>query len=280
MGKVVYHWDDLRYTAFDSAPHLRLTAIAGVDSFYYSVSDAAYMPCSAKGYHADRKYHFFDKPLGYLGQLIGDDDLLFADFDQVQIAVRGVPFIVLKPEESDHETVVHRLQEVTDISHADEIFTDITDEGIVVAFALPQRFAQEVHAWFSGASIIHAMSALMMCTLRLSRTIETPMMLVNVSAGLVELVVCQSGRLFHTNHYRITGPEDVLYYVLAVVQNLKMQHDQIVVHCSGPEVLHALPVLQTYLPHTHLFTYPDINPRSDYPAVDTADLICISKCAS
>jgi len=105
----------------------------------------------------DRKFHFFDKPLGYLAQLVQDDEMLYADFSSVQIAVRGVPFIALRPTEAGRETTVARLQEVTDISYSDEIFTDVTDEGIVIAFALPQAFSSEAHAWFSDAAIIHVM---------------------------------------------------------------------------------------------------------------------------
>jgi len=238
------------------------------------------MPCVVKGFHTDRKYHFFDKPLGYLGQLIGDEDLLYADFEHVHIAVRGVPFVVLKPGEADHHTIETRLQEVTDISQLDEIYSDITDEELVVAFALPQVFAREAHAWFSDATISHVISSLMMCTIKHSRGMAEPLMLINVSPGFTELILCNQSRLLFANHYRSSGPEDVLYYALAVLQNLGMPGDQVVIKCAGPVALNTLPVLQTYLPHTHFFSFPEVHPRSDYPSVDTVDLICVEKCAS
>ncbi len=238
------------------------------------------MPCVTKGVTTDRKFHYFDKPLGYLGQLVGDDEMLYADFSHVHIAVRGVPFVALKPVEVNRESTVTRLQEVTDVSHSDEIFTDVTDEDIVIAFALPQAFSAEAHAWFSEASIIHVISALIMYEIKYSRAHTEPVMLLNVSSQFTELILCHQGQLLFVNHYRTLGPEDVLYYALAILQNLHLQSEHVIIKCAGTAATHALPVLQTYMPHTELFSFPDINPRSDYPNVETIDLICVSKCAS
>lgn len=279
MGKLVYHWDHLKHRALDNTP-LRLTAIAGVDQFSYLINDLTISPLSVKGFYADRKYHFFDKPLGYLGQLVSDDALLYEDFAQVSIAVRGVPYVALKPDEATHVLIETRLQEVTDISQQDEIYSDITDEGIVVAFALPQAFARETHGWFSDATISHVMSSLLMCMIKHSRAMAEPVMLVNTSPGFCELIFCTKGQLLFANHYRVNGPEDVMYYVLAVLQNLKVTGDDVVIKCAGPNAVHVLPVLQPYLPHIHFFSFGEINPGSDYPQVDTADLICVAKCAS
>lgn len=279
MGKLVYHWDHLKHRALDNTP-LRLTAISGVDQFSYLISDATLTPLSTKGFYADRKYLFFDKPLGYLNQLVSDDALLYEDFAQVSVAVRGVPFVALRPGEASQALIETRLQEVTDISKQDEIYSDITDEGIVVAFALPQAFARETHGWFSDATISHVMSSLMMCTIKHSRAMAEPVMLVNTSHTFCELIFCNQGQLVFANHYRVTGPEDVMYYVLAILQNLQMTGAEVVVKCAGPNAVHVLPVLQTYLPQIHFFSFGEINPGSDYPQVDTADLICVAKCAS
>jgi hypothetical protein len=113
-----------------------------------------------------------------------------------------------------------------------------------------------------------------------SRDIVQPTMLLNISAGFTEVVVCHNGQFLFANHYRTEAPEDVLYYALAVLQNLRLESDQAIVNCSGHGVSGSLPVLQTYLPQARSFAYPDINPRSDYPLVETTDLISITKCAS
>jgi hypothetical protein len=241
---------------------------------------AAGIPCAVKGFLADRRYHFFDKPLGYLGKLTAEDELLYADFDRTVIAVRGVPFIALTPEESDPETAARHLEKVTDLSHADEIFTDLMEEQLAVSFVLPQVFASEAHAWFSEATIIHLMSALMSCAIRHSVGMTEPFMLLNASPGLVELILCRNGQLLFANHYRTTGPADVLYYSLAVLNQLRFGNDEVVVKCSGPQATETLASLEAYLPHTHFFSFPEVQPRSDYPQVETVDLTCIEKCAS
>jgi hypothetical protein len=279
LGKVVFHWDDLRQNAFDSTS-LRLAAIAGTDAFSYCITDHNNVLCACKGFVADRKFHFFDKPLGYLDRVTADDDLLYADFSSVRLAVRGVPFVMMRAEDASHDAVVARLQEITDLSKSDEIFTDITDEGLAIAFALPQVFASEVHVWFSEASIIHLISALVICGMKYSHGLAQPVMMLNVSDGFTEVILCDNGRLLFANHYKTQGHEDVLYYALAVLQNLRIESDKVLVRCSGPAAIHAVQFLQTYISQVQHFSYPGIDYRDDYPQVETLDLISIARCAS
>ena len=279
MGKVAYHWNDPRHSAFDNSP-LRLAAIAGADSFSYFITDPSGKPGAVKAFTIPRKYHFFDKPLGYLPKLIGDDDLLYADFDSVMLAVRGVPFAAMDPKYANTSTMLEKLRAVTEISETDALFCDVSDENFAVAFALPEIFVRETHAWFSDTQISHAMTALMTLSIKHSRNHSEPILFINISSGLAEFVLCHDGLLLFANHYQVAGSEDVLYYTLAILQNLHVPQDQVVVRCAGQGAAMAIPVLQSYLKDVQSFSDPEINVPADFPLIDAADLIFLTQCAS
>jgi hypothetical protein len=116
--------------------------------------------------------------------------------------------------------------------------------------------------------------------MKYSHGLAQPVMMLNVSDGFTEVILCDSGRLLFANHYKTQGHEDVLYYALAVLQNLRIESDKVLVRCSGPAALHAVQFLQTYISQVQHFSYPGIDYRDDYPQVETLDLISIARCAS
>ncbi len=229
---------------------------------------------------ANRKYHFFDKPLGYLGQLMSEDELLYADFEHVTIAVRGVPFRALDSNNIQPETIRANLLRVTDVSDSDETFCDHCDENLAVAFAVPEALVRETHTWFSDTYISHVMSALMTCTIRHSRGKEAPVMLLNISRNISEVVICRDGLLLFANHYRTSGAEDVLYYTLAVLENLQLKHDLMAIRCVGSGAADVAPVLKTYIQDVSHVLLSEILFPSDFPVVESTDLICLNQCAS
>jgi hypothetical protein len=278
LGKVVFHWDDLRHTAFDTSP-LRLTAIAASDSFYYLISDKEGSPCATKGVVTDNKYHLFDKPLGYLGRLIGDDDLLYADFEKVCIAVRAVPFTALPSGQAD-DFMRSKLLEITDLSPADGIFCDEIDDQLSLAFALPEVFSREAHAWFSNARIMHVMSALVSQSLEFSQDFADYVLIVNVTHDLIEVVLCSGGALMFANHFRISGREDVLYYVLAVLRDQDVTTGRCHVICTGHDASQVVPQLSQYFTDIEMQLSNTRGTTADFPTTETRDLISILKCAS
>lgn len=211
---------------------------------------------------------------------MGMDELLYADFNHVQIAVRGVPFIAVRPDETERGHLFARLQAVTDIQKSDVLITDSGVKDVLCAFVLPELFVRETEGWFSGTKISHLISALISEAIRLSREHDERILLVNCSGSLAEMVLCDHGNLLFANHYHIAGPEDVLYYILAILDDFHLEALHVGVECIGPAADSVHLFLQSYLPRVGLFSFHEISPRSDFPRVESADLLCVAKCAS
>jgi hypothetical protein len=279
LGTVVYHWDDLRHSAFDNTP-FRLAAIAAPETFYYCIAVDAEHLCVVKGFRADKKYHLFDKPLGYLDRLIADDTLLCADFSTVRIAIRGVPFVVMQYDLPGQQFAESQLSGITDIGPSDTILLDETEVGIQIAFVVPQPFLDEASSWFSGASFQHIMTTLVSWCIEYSSTTTDPVLLVNAGDEIVEIVLCAAGRMYFANHYRITAAEDILYYVLAILEDQETPVDAVQVKCTGPAAEKTWKTLLNYLPRCDVFAFPGARAPIGFPAVESGDLMSVLQCES
>jgi hypothetical protein len=232
-----------------------------------------------RGYHYNKKYHFFDRPLGYLEKLASEDEFLYADFEKVHIAVRGSAFTAIHPHEVNGININAKLRKVTDVGENDKVFSSRVDDDLVLAFSIPTVFEKEAHAWFSDATFGHIIAPLIRCFLDYSREVESHVLLINSSTGMAEIIVCEQGKLLYANHFRITTSEDILYFALAAIQNLKLNNEQLRVKCTGPQSTETGSVLQKYFPFVQPFTFGDMH-RPEFPQTDAADLICLSRCAS
>jgi hypothetical protein len=274
----VFHWDDRQHSAFDDIP-LRLFSIAGTESFSYCITDEHNRPCAVKGFLADSRYHFFDKPVDYLGDLIAEDPLLCAGFKDVYIAVRGVPFVVLEEAGVATDMAAGRLKGVTDLGHADRLFIDQAGGGLAIAYALPEMFLIEAQNWYSNVAVRHIMTSLVTTELEQSAYTDRKVVRVNITTDLAEIVCTRNGSLLFVNHYRVGGPEDTLYYVLAVLRQLDIAVDQAHVYCSGTATGITLPVLGRFLPHCTAETGGK-GQVAGFPVIETWDLITMLRCAS
>ena len=279
MGAVVYHWDDLRHSAFDNTP-LRLAAIAGSDCFYYCIAEHDLKPTAVKGFQAGKHFHFFDKPLRYLDKLVGEDPLLCADFTAVEIAVRGVPFVVMQYDIPGEQFARSQLSAITDIGPSDTILLDTTDAGLQLGYVVPQPILDEANQWFSAAKFRHVMTTLITWCIDASGLTPDPILLVNSTTAFVEIVLCAGGRMYFGNHFRVSATEDILYFVLAVLEDQETDLQSVQVKCSGPAAAATLAKLQDYLPRCDVFAYPGTAYGGDFPAVESADLMSILRCGS
>lgn len=282
MGTVVCHWEDFT----DSAIHtssvldqagLRLTAIAAVDSFHYRIIDSAGSTTVSRGLTSGQRYHFFDRPLGYLDEVIAQDEILCADFEQVHLALRGIPFVMMPGLPIRKSEIRARLAEVTEINQHDQVFADKVDEHLAIGFAISQKFVEEAKTWFSQVQIHHVITAI------ISRMLGDPSlqtglhMLLNAHQGFVEIVLCHNGRLAFANHYRISAQSDILYYVLAAAELREIPVADLQVCCSGTLAVDMVETLSVYLPQVRL--YPD-SVTGDVHETRIMDLISVAQCAS
>lgn len=275
MGKVVYSWDDRRLNAFQDSP-LHLAAIAGPNSFYYTVADSGLIPGAVKGFHTHKQYHFFDRPLGYLEDLVARDTLLCADFSSVKIALRGVPFILMPSSDFNIPNASGLLSEVTDISPADMVLKESVNEEIALVFAIPEIMVQSAWSWFSGAQIGHAMAS--MIKFALTKAAFSGV-LINTSEELAEIVITIAGALRFANHYRISAPQDVLYYVSAILEELETDRESISVRCCGQETAEVTRIMRSGFADCEAITFPDI-PADDFPGIESTDLMSVLRCGS
>jgi hypothetical protein len=172
-----------------------------------------------------------------------------------------------------------QLSAITDIGPSDKILIDHTDSNLQIAFVVPQPFLDAANSWFSGAHFQHVMTTLVSWCIQYSGMTTDPVLLVNSGDGIVEIVLCNGGRMYFGNHYRISGAQDILYYVLAILEDQETPVDSVQVKCCGPAAAQTLDVLQDYLPRCDVFVYPGPAMPVGFPAVESGDLVSVLQCA-
>ncbi len=278
---MIFQWDDpSRITTDTSALHL--SAISGVEEFSFCVTKDTGEPIMARAYAGGKRRHFFDRPLASLNAIITANEVLFEPFVAVRIAVRGVPFVCVgadlaKSPEQRH----HVLSQATTIAARDAVRYDIihvhNNISLAVVYAVPDAFIQECRIWYGNAAIAHVMTALVRCASDRSKQMPGPLFLVDISASWHEIVVCRDGDLLFANHFRAGTHNDLLYYLLAIAADLKIEAGDAKVRCIGarhPE--RAAAALKDYLPDTEVL----IAQASEGRNPGLVDLISVARCAS
>src|SRR5690606_28405292 len=104
------------------------------------------------------------------------------------------------------------------------ILRDRLSDQTSLAFVIPQALVQGIWTWFSGAQIGHIMAKLGAFALK---HLSPGTLLVNASHELTEVVVVSDQELLFANHFRTGSPDDILYYVMAVLDELEIDRGMI-----------------------------------------------------
>jgi Protein of unknown function (DUF3822) len=246
LGEVVFQYDDLDRTNISTSA-LNLSCICCEDSFSYLIhpeGDAHHF--RAKSFVFDKRYPGFKKPLGYLSEVLRQDSLLFDEFKQKVIAVRGVPFAAVTMDELERGNIESLLANQTETGPNDTVQTDIvagTDHALI--FAIPDVLAAEIQMYYSNARVRHSLSSLLCHALSVAESGQTKIH-ANMTHRWLEVVIVENKKLQYINHLRWYDQNDIVYYIAALLENLQLDNNP-AFEFSGTAYKSEM--------HTHLMEY-------------------------
>ena len=127
-----------------------------------------------------------------------------------------------------HLHLSHRKQQ-GEVLHTDEIL-QLEARNI---FAIPADCSEIISNWFRHAEIHHTSTALIEYLLTTNRNRNDEIMTVNVHRTYLEIIVIKGRVLLLYNCFNYETPEEFVYYLLFVCEQLHLNPDHVVVQFAG-----------------------------------------------
>lgn len=179
--------------------------------------------------------------------------------------VYGTPFYSIVPEPLfDSQQSVAMLSSVHDLPKLYSVKSDRSeDSNHVTLYGVPDIFSSTLKVLFPHAEVKHYASPMLEACTALSNSKST-VLYVNMHAAYMDVVCLDKQSLRLVNTFPFEADTDIIYFLLSVAEQQKLQGDTIEIMLMG-EVNPNGPLLQLlrkYIPHVHLlkrdeaFKYP------------------------
>jgi hypothetical protein len=103
----------------------------------------------------------------------------------------------------------------------------------IIAFTLPKKVFSAIHAFKDKTTILPSVFPLLNTALQMARADEQKIVLVNVFEEAFELVVAEPRRILFCNSFPFRSPEDFVYFLLLVTENLNISNEKDVFYFCG-----------------------------------------------
>ena len=100
-------------------------------------------------------------------------------------------------------------------------------------FSIPGSFISEITGWFREVQFHHTSTALIEYIITANKNRTDELMNVNVHGSFIEIVVTKSRQLLLYNYFNYATPEEMVYYILFVCEQLHLNPEHIHVCFAG-----------------------------------------------
>lgn len=117
------------------------------------------------------------------------------------------------------------------LDEMDEVHYKISEEAKAVAiFAVPNTLASQLYTYHHNICFFNQCIPFMESVLKQNKE---RILAINVSSRIVDITICQNGKLFLHNSFSTNAATDILYYATFVLKQLELKPDNIQVLLSG-----------------------------------------------
>jgi len=100
-------------------------------------------------------------------------------------------------------------------------------------FGVPGSYLREISGWFREVEFHHTSTALIEYIINANKNRTDELIIVNVHSTFMEIVVTKSRQLLLYNYFGFSSPEEFVYYILFVCEQLHLNPEHIQVQFSG-----------------------------------------------
>ena len=209
-----------------------LSLLIGSDSVYYMVNDAQLNVLALKSFHLDHKK---DKTqLSIFKDAFFDDFLLKEPYRVTKIVV-ATPHFTLVPNKfyNDEQRQLY-FENLTDIATTDVFEADsLKNIDFKNVYALDAAILKFVQSTFPLAKRFHVFSALIQGCQKIAETRQGHQVFANIRDGFIQILFFDGKDLVFANAYAFQAPQDLIYYLMMVYEQFKLNPENIPLSISG-----------------------------------------------
>ena len=178
--------------------------------------------------------HQFNILARFIDQIIQQSSILAYPYKKINVALVSpkstlVPDALFAPEKSISLLSFNHKLEEDEIVLADNLM-NLSSKNV---FAIPRSVQQVFTELYANATFEHYSSALIETLLVLNKNSTEKKVIVNVHALAFEVVVIKGKELLLYNTFTYKSPEDFIYYVLFVCEQLQLNPETLVLEVVG-----------------------------------------------
>jgi hypothetical protein len=160
----------------------------------------------------------------------------------------------------DPSTAEDHLRFSQNYKSSDELMTDsLKQVEARNVFAIPSAIYTSLSRWYPGAEFHHTTTALTDYLLSVHKNSEEEMMTVMVHQRYIEIIVTKGKDFLLCNNYNYESPEELVYYILFVCEQLHLNPEIIELKFAGIISLtdSAYMLTRKYIRNTGMVTRPE-----------------------
>ncbi len=243
----------------DGIPEMHdLYIYIGEDEFSFAVADK-----NLRKFIALESYKLQDENLkSQLDRIRSDSELLSIENYRKVICCSGyrkstlVPGPLYESENASKHLYFSHPQQAGEVIMTDEIL-QLEARNI---FSVPGACFETIQSWFRHVEMHHTSTSIIEYLLTTNRNKKDEIVTVNVHSTFMEIIVIKSRVLLMYNSFNYESPEEFVYYLLFVCEQLHLNPDHVLVHFAG-EIEKNSTLFQLscrYIRHTEVVSRPEI----------------------
>lgn len=181
-------------------------------------------------------------------ELLSGEPLLQNRFKQVRISLPAIQYSLVPEELFDLKELNTYISFEQDSDIARQLFADKVNEQIRLVYSVDLRLRNELKSMFLSPIIYSAPTAEISQALRDFNKAKTDTLLVKELDQSIQVIALSNGQLKMMNQYQTTTPEDVVYFLLSLTEQLAFNTDSVEMVYSNTSDL--LSEIATYFKHT------------------------------
>ena len=220
-----------------SSIYYDLNILVGNDSIYYMVTDAQFNILILKSFHFDLKKE--KTQLSNLRDAFFDDYILKEPYRSTHI-VFATPHFTLVPTKFYDETKKETyFRNITNLSSSDLIIYDTLQTGFQNVFVIDNQLLTFAKSIFPQAEVRHVFTPLILGFQGIAELRQGHQLFANVRDGWIQILFFDGKDLLFANAYPFKNTSDLLYFILLVYEQFKLNPETIPLSISGSLTLES-----------------------------------------
>jgi len=218
-----------------------------------------------KNIHAVRHYRFVQAILqedifNITDEILYKDDLLRLSFKKVRVIYTGRKSTLVPDEFFKNENLKSILEFNQPIDELDEIYYNtISGCQSKLVFTVPHYFTNIITDKFSNAGFYNQATPLLNYILSDEEKLQKDQVIVQLNRDFFDLIIVREGRLKLYNTFLFVNATDLVYFILYVCKQIKIDLKTSPIYILGGLEAHEslMQEITPYLPSMQLFKIPE-----------------------